>query len=86
MQVKEDVAWLLEDTSDGGWKPVRDDGHTKVCSSLVYVLVRHGEIDVSGLLCCETLGKRIAPRMFLTKAMLSFLCIMRTQVSLRNVG
>lgn len=30
MQVKEDVAWLLEDTSDGGWKPVKDDGHVKV--------------------------------------------------------
>lgn len=30
VQVKEDVAWLLEDTSDGGWKPVKDDGHVKV--------------------------------------------------------
>jgi len=30
LQVKEDVAWLLEDNSDGGWKPVRDDGHTQV--------------------------------------------------------
>ncbi|CAN0389952.1 unnamed protein product, partial [Ectocarpus fasciculatus] len=29
-KVKEDVAWLLEDTSDGGWKPVRDDGHVQV--------------------------------------------------------
>eukprot|EP00903_Cladosiphon_okamuranus_P005732 g5689.t1 len=29
-KVKEDVAWLLEDTSDGTWKPVRDDGHVQV--------------------------------------------------------
>ncbi|CAM9466013.1 unnamed protein product, partial [Hapterophycus canaliculatus] len=29
-KVKDDVAWLLEDTSDGGWKPVRDDGHVQV--------------------------------------------------------
>lgn len=28
--MKEDVAWLLEDTRDGGWKPVSDDGHVKV--------------------------------------------------------
>ena len=30
LQVKEDVAWLLEDPSDGGWMPVKDDGHVKV--------------------------------------------------------
>lgn len=35
MQVKEDVAWLLEDASDGGWKPVRDDGHVKVRGTAV---------------------------------------------------
>ncbi|CAM9672105.1 unnamed protein product [Scytosiphon promiscuus] len=29
-KVKDDVAWLLDDTSDGGWKPVRDDGHVQV--------------------------------------------------------
>ena len=33
-QVKEDVAWLLEDASDGGWKPVRDDGRVKVTMQL----------------------------------------------------
>lgn len=28
--MKEDVAWLLEDTRDGGWEPIRDDGHVQV--------------------------------------------------------
>lgn len=35
IQVKEDVAWLLEDASDGGWKPVRDDGRVKVITAAV---------------------------------------------------
>ncbi|CAM9919380.1 unnamed protein product, partial [Ectocarpus sp. 13 AM-2016] len=45
-KVKEDVAWLLEDTSDGGWKPVRDDGHVQVCllSNLVHTRVARGEL------------------------------------------
>lgn len=29
-KVKENVSWLLEDNSDGGWKRVSDDGHVKV--------------------------------------------------------
>lgn len=30
VQVKENVAWMLEDEADGGWKPVSDDGHVRV--------------------------------------------------------
>lgn len=39
IQVKEDVAWLLEDASDGGWKPVRDDGRVKVTTACFRLLL-----------------------------------------------
>lgn len=38
-KVKEDVAWLLEDTADNGWIPVSDDGHVKVWSLTLFNFV-----------------------------------------------